>query len=1096
MNILLVSQCNKRALTETRRILDQFAERKGDRAWQTAITLEGLNTLRKLLRKTAHRNTAVACHWIKSGGQTELLWIVGNLRRFNSRGVVPTNTTQRDVLKSQDENHWHSVEAISLLAAIAGLFHDFGKANALFQQGLRGDGRFQPYRHEWVSLRLFRAFVDEQNDKEWLTSLSQIEPGDEDKVLSRLVKDGIDPYINPFVNLPPLATAVAWLILSHHRLPAYPSDSNYSNEPQLEYIDNWLTKQLEPSWNSVNMNKKNWSDQDKRDVWTFPNGTPIRSQTWRQKAQKFARRALQSTSLLQYGDLNQRFTSHMSRLVLMWANHHYSSLPATLGWQDVNYGVFANTDKTTGECKQQLDEHNIGVGQNALLLGKSLPHIRKTLPAITRHKGFKQRSKDEKYRWQDQAFDAACALRERSVEQGFFGINMASTGCGKTFANARIMYGLADEKQGCRFSIALGLRTLTLQTGDALRKRLHLEEDDLAVLIGSQAVEELHQLRQKALEPDVGSISAEALFAEHQYVSYDGSLDDGRLSHWLRKDKGKDNKLNKLLSAPVLVATIDHLIPATEGIRGGKQIAPMLRLLTSDLVLDEPDDFDINDSSALCRLVNWAGLLGSRVLLSSATLPPALIQTLFNAYRAGRQDYQLACGQPGAPVNICCAWFDEYETTQQDVANAYQFQEQHNIFVNKRIGRLENTVSLRKAELVPIISENREVDNVINTIAEAMHHSILQLHEEYRQTHPSGKTVSIGLIRMANINPLVAVAQQLLQISSPKNVRIHYCVYHSQHPMAIRSHLEHRLDSTLTRYDEEALWQVAEIRKALEEMPEKHHIFVVLATSVVEIGRDHDYDWIIAEPSSMRSLIQLAGRIQRHRQKAPLLPNLHILAKNYEALKAINLKHPVYCRPGFESEDYRLASHDLGELLEHDQYELISALPRILERDNAGECSPFKNLADLEHQRLWEELQGDPNNEFRYCAAFWWRKQASWCAELQRRKQFRQSEPDELHYLWLEEEGETATFVTLTSGLAGIKESRSFDYVSELSFAPGVSAWIKLDTEAIYQHLADTYHIELKDVSLRFGEICLRKKDDEETWCYHPFFGVYIDWLL
>ena len=68
MNVLLVSQCDKRALTETRRILDQFAERRGDRTWQTPITQDGLNTLRRLLRKTARKNTAVACHWIRHQG--------------------------------------------------------------------------------------------------------------------------------------------------------------------------------------------------------------------------------------------------------------------------------------------------------------------------------------------------------------------------------------------------------------------------------------------------------------------------------------------------------------------------------------------------------------------------------------------------------------------------------------------------------------------------------------------------------------------------------------------------------------------------------------------------------------------------------------------------------------------------------------------------------------------------------------------------------------------------------------------------------------------------------------------------------------------
>ena len=53
MNVLLVSQCSKRALTETRRILDQFAERRGERTWQTPITQAGLDTLRKLLLKNS-----------------------------------------------------------------------------------------------------------------------------------------------------------------------------------------------------------------------------------------------------------------------------------------------------------------------------------------------------------------------------------------------------------------------------------------------------------------------------------------------------------------------------------------------------------------------------------------------------------------------------------------------------------------------------------------------------------------------------------------------------------------------------------------------------------------------------------------------------------------------------------------------------------------------------------------------------------------------------------------------------------------------------------------------------------------------------------
>lgn len=668
MMVTFISQCEKNALKKTRRVLDAFANRIGDNTWQTLITEEGLLTVKKMLRQTASRSTAVSCHWLRSRSRSQFLWVVGNKNKFNAEGVVAVNRTALNLSHKEWESGWHLNEIIVLASSIAGLFHDFGKANDLFQLKLNGltKTKGEPYRHEWISLRLFEAFTTGKSDHDWLTQLSAITQQAEriEKRVIKTLSKGESEQPRPLIDLAPFATLIAWLIVSHHRLPmANASKVNVSG------MDKWLSHCFDCHWNSANaIDLTKYDAKSIKQNWQFSQGTPFLSQPWQSKATKLAQRAL-NTPLLFTHDINwfdQGFVSHIARLALMLADHYYSSLPIEKSkniWRDQQYQAIANTDRQSEQQmsfapKQQLDEHNIGVAVNAQRFVQNLPALKYTLPSITQHRLFSKHAVAEKYHWQNKAFSQVKSIAKLSERQGFFGINMASTGCGKTIANARVMYALADEKEGCRFSVALGLRTLTLQTGDAYRELLKLGDDELAILIGSQAVKTLHQLNKEPDQGHSGSESADALF-EQLFISYDGQIYDGRLKHWLSSSP----KLEKLISAPVLVSTIDHLMPATESKRGGKQIAPMLRLLSADLVLDEPDDFGLEDLPALCRLVNWAGMLGSRVLLSSATLPPSLIKTLFDAYQTGRQQFNQAQFADAKEQPIYCAWIDEFKNT-------------------------------------------------------------------------------------------------------------------------------------------------------------------------------------------------------------------------------------------------------------------------------------------------------------------------------------------------------------------------------------------------------------------------------------------------
>lgn len=164
MLVTFISECEKNSLKKTRRVLDAFANRIGNNTWQTPITQEGLEAVKKLLKQTASKNTAVSCHQLKSRVRTELLWVVGKRERFNSEGVVAVNYTEQDKFigeidmseiyantkKQPLDQHLFAVGVVAKeimktfvtdkqlhkAAFMAGCWHDIGKLEVHFQDWL------------------------------------------------------------------------------------------------------------------------------------------------------------------------------------------------------------------------------------------------------------------------------------------------------------------------------------------------------------------------------------------------------------------------------------------------------------------------------------------------------------------------------------------------------------------------------------------------------------------------------------------------------------------------------------------------------------------------------------------------------------------------------------------------------------------------------------------------------------------------------------------------------------------------------------------------------------------------------------------------
>jgi CRISPR-associated endonuclease/helicase Cas3 len=368
---------------------------------------------------------------------------------------------------------------------------------------------------------------------------------------------------------------------------------------------------------------------------------------------------------------------------------------------------------------------------------------------------------------------------------------------------------------------------------------------------------------------------------------------------------------------------------------------------------------------------------------------------------------------------------------------------------------------------------------------------------------------------MANIEPLVDVALALYRLGAPEGTRVHLCTYHSQFPLLIRSNIERRLDQALDRRQPEAVFNLSDICQRLDANGESDHLFIVLGSPVTEVGRDHDYDWAVVEPSSMRSLIQLAGRVRRHREGECKTPNIRVFDTN--------LRHfhkpgkPAFCKPGFETEDFRLATHSITELLSAAEREVIDARPRIVSR-LPEELEPKTRLADLEHDRMRQTMlvqmrsaapgpsglrqrgSAKAGAQSVLNATCWWHMppaDALLTALLPQQQRFRRDDTKRVDLLLRptadEDDYELVQLMDKPNGRRGEKEFAVVE-ISHNHRIPdmdvqglGIEPWGQTDYLQVLVELADELDKSLEYCAERFGTVTLPQNDN--GWRFHPVLG-------
>lgn len=910
MIVVVVSECKGKARDRTQSTVDEFLPRIGRRTWSGAISEEGLNRLKKELRSEATKATCIVCHRVTGRSRLIMQWRVGKKGAFDLLGRFSISQTSRPILRleaSADSRVHHCERIFGSVVGLSALFHDLGKATTAFQKKLEvAGGVVDTVRHELIS-SLMILKVHEQSaagrqgpaaevNVAFLDVLS--EPAKAaaaweeawTAVLADLVAEAAKetlPRLNTRIEgrIPML---LAMLCIGHHKLPESETIET-AQRPFLKpdaYIRLGDATDSKAKGSSAGIRKV--PPSLKNDLKLSKEGPPPwRSPAWLGEVASLARR-LRGVGPDELTALEAAFAL-LGRFVLQAADHTATAEAAAKVEPRKRQGLHSHSGPRAADGRptfvDTLDRHLRSVATRAQYASRILPRIRSAMPALSGDDmpaliAHPSAPEGSRFRWQvDAAAGAGRIVRKDPAEDrermGFFGVLAAGTGAGKTIAAPVVLAAASDGS--LRYVMGLGLRTLTLQTADEYVQRIGMPVEAVSTIIGSPVAARLHAIDgdpagndrriQSSLMDDLETIAVEV---EGSIVGYDAAQDlPAAMERFaIPGERSADaRKAAAMLAAPVLVCTVDTIMAAADR-RFGRHLTATARVLTSDLILDEIDDYGAEDLVALCRLVHVTGAGGGRVIVSSATITTMLATELFRSYREGLAIHAAMTGRAADFVVPCCYATDAVEAQRTFLAaEADAYAENLAGATTSAAAAIRARLPIRRADILPVSDAGTEIE-----FHRRISEGVQKVHDAHGQRDPgTGIQASVGVVRFSNVAGATAFARHLLEAAEDEDLEFVVVPYVGTLLPPVRHQVEKTLDGMLKRTcsspSEDPIFRTGSpLRARLDACRQRKLAVVVVTTSMEEVGRDHDFDWAISEISSARGLVQLAGRVRRHRR--------------------------------------------------------------------------------------------------------------------------------------------------------------------------------------------------------------------------------------